>query len=79
MPTYQFRSNKTGEEWTKSMSWKELDQYYIDNDCQQVIGVPQTISSHGEDRLKTSDAFNDRLKEMHKHAGRHSTMSDSIK
>ncbi len=79
MPTYQFRSNKTGKEWTKAMSYKELDQYYIDNDCQQVIGVPQTISSHGEDRLKTTDTFNDRLKEMHKHAGRHSTMSDSIK
>ena len=79
MPTYQFRSNKTGEEWTKAMSWKELDQYYIDNDCRQVIGVPQTISGHGEGRLKTTDAFNDRLKEIHKKAGRYSTMSDSIK
>ena len=79
MPTYQFRSNKTGEEWTKAMSWKELDQYYIDNDCQQVIGTPNTISHTGEARHKHSNDFNDKLKEIHKKAGRHSTMSDTIK
>ena len=79
MPTYTFKSNKTGKEWDDTIRIAELDAYYIEHDCDQVIGVPTTIYQHGEARLKTTDAFNDRLKEIHKKAGRHSTMSDTIK
>ncbi len=79
MPAYTFKSNKTGKIWDDTMSWKELDQYYIDNDCRQVIGTPNTISHTGEARHKHSNDFNDRLKEIHKSAGRRSTMGDTIK
>jgi RNase H-fold protein (predicted Holliday junction resolvase) len=79
MPTYTFKSNKTGKEWDDVMSYKELDNYYVKHDCEQVIGLPTTISGTGDIRHKHSDDFNDRLKEIHKHAGRHSTMSDTIK
>ena len=37
MPTYQFQSNKTGEEWEDTMSWKKLEEYYKEHDCQQVF------------------------------------------
>ena len=79
MPTYQFRNKTTGVEWEKEMKMSELDDYKKENDCSIVVSAPRIISGHGEGRLKTTNAFNDRLKEMHKHAGRHSTMSDSIK
>ena len=45
MPTYDFKSNKTGEEWEDTMSWKDLDAYYKKHDCQQVINKqPQVVS-----------------------------------
>jgi len=79
MPTYTFKSNKTGEVWDDEMSYKVLDDYYVKHDCEQVIGVPTTIGGVGDIRHKHSDGFNDRLKEIHKNAGIHSTMSDTIK
>jgi len=79
MPTYTFKSNKTGKEWDDTMSYTKLDDYYKEHDCQQVIGIPQQIISHGEIKLKTDDGFNDRLKEIKKTAGRNSTISDSIR
>ena len=79
MPTYQFKNKTTGVEWEKEMKIAELDDYVKENDCSIVVSAPQIISGRGEGRLKTTDAFNDRLKEIHKKAGRHSTMSDSIK
>ena len=30
MPTYDFKSNKTGKEWEDTMSWKDLDQYSLE-------------------------------------------------
>jgi hypothetical protein len=79
MPTYTFKSKKTGKEWDDTIRIAELDAYYIEHDCDQVIGAVKIISGHGEGRLKTTDAFNDRLKEIKKKAGKHSTISDSIK
>ena len=79
MPTYKFKNKTTGVEWDKEMKISELDDYVKENDCSIVVQTPQIISGHGEGRLKTTDAFNDRLKEIDKAAGRHSTMSDSIK
>jgi hypothetical protein len=79
MPTYIFKNKTTGIEWEKEMKISELDDYVKENDCSIVVQTPQIISGHGEGRLKHSDGFNDRLKEIHKTAGRHSTMSDTIK
>ena len=79
MPTYRFKNKTTSIEWEKEMKMSELDDYVKENDCSIVVQTPQIISGHGESRLKTTDAFNDRLKEIHKHAGKKSTMSDSIK
>ena len=79
MPTYRFKNKITGVEWEKEMKIAELDDYVKENDCSIVVQAPQIISGHGEGRLKTTSEFNDRMKDMHKSAGRHSTMSDSIK
>ena len=79
MPTYRFKNKTTGVEWDKEMKIAELDDYVKENDCSTVISAPQIISGHGEGRLKTTDAFNDRLKEIKKKAGRKSTIGDSIR
>ena len=79
MPTYTFKNKTTGVEWDKEMKIAELDDYTKENDCSIVVSAPQIISGHGEGRLKNSDAWNDRMKEMHKRAGKRSTMGDSIK
>ena len=71
MPTYDFKSNKTGKEWEDTMSWKDLDQYYIDHDCQQVIHKQAAVVS-GVKSLwsQTDDGFKDRMQEITKHAGK---------
>jgi hypothetical protein len=74
MPTYTFQSNKTGEVWDDIMSYTELDDYYIEHNCEQVIGVPTTIRMAGDVYSKTSDSFNDRMKEIKKTAGPNSTI-----
>jgi hypothetical protein len=79
MPTYQFKNKTTGVEWEKEMKIAELDDYVKENDCSIVISAPRIISGHGEGRLKTTDAFNDKLKEIKKKAGRKSTIGDSIR
>ena len=79
MPTYRFKNKITGVEWEKEMKMSELDNYKKENNCSIIIGTPATISGRGELRHKHSDGFNDRLKEIHKTAGKHSTMSDTIK
>ena len=79
MPTYRFKNKTTGVEWEKEMKIAELDDYVKENDCSIVISAPRIISGHGEGRLKTTDAFNDRLKEIKKKAGRKSTIGDSIR
>ena len=79
MPTYTFKNKTTGVEWDKEMRISELDDYVKENDCSIVVSAPRIISGHGEGRLKTTDAFNDRLKEIKKTAGRRSTIGDTIK
>ena len=79
MPTYQFKNKTTGVEWEKEMKIAELDDYVKENDCSIVISAPRIISGHGEGRLKTTDAFNDKLKEIKKKAGRKSTIGNSIR
>ena len=71
MPTYDFKSNKTGKEWEDTMSYKDLDKYYIDHDCQQVINMQPTVVS-GVKSLwsQTDQGFKDRMSEINKVAGR---------
>ena len=79
MPTYQFKNKTTGVEWEKEMKIAELDDYVKENDCSIVVSAPRIISGHGEGRLKTTNEFNDRLKEIKKKAGRKSTIGNSIR
>ena len=78
MPTYTFRNKENGMEWDDTMSHKDLDQYYIDNNCTQMIGAPTTVASIGDVHSKTTDAFKDRMKDIHKLAGRGSRMNKGI-
>jgi hypothetical protein len=70
MPTYTFKSNKTGKVWDDVMPWKELDDYYIKHDCEQVIGVPTTIGGVKSLWSQTDDGFKDRMQEINKVAGK---------
>jgi len=71
MPTYDFKSNKTGKEWEDTMSYKDLDQYYIDHDCQQVINKQPTVVSGVNSLWSQPDqGFKDRMSEINKVAGR---------
>jgi hypothetical protein len=80
MPTYTFKSNKKPfKEWDDIIKISELDNYYIEHDCQQVIGGSSIIMGVGEGRLKTTDHFNDRLKEIKKKAGPMSTIGNMIR
>jgi len=74
MPTYTFKSNKTGKEWDDTIRIAELDAYYIKHDCEQVIGITTTLSTVGDVHSKTTHEFQDRMKEIHKTAGRKSQM-----
>ena len=75
MPTYQFQSNKTGEEWEDTMSWKKLEEYYKEHDCQQVFhSMAEVISTTGDVHSKTTDEFKDKMKDIHKAAGPKSQM-----
>ena len=53
------------------MSYKDLDQYYIDHDCQQVIHKQAAVVS-GVKSLwsQTDQGFKDRMSEINKVAGR---------
>ena len=71
MPTYDFKSNKTGKEWEDTMSYKDLDQYYIDHDCQQVINKQPTVVFCVKSLWSQTDqVFKDRMSEINKVAGR---------
>ena len=49
MPTYTFKSNKTGKEWDDTMSWKDLEGYYKEHDCQQIFTtMPEVVSTTGD-------------------------------
>ena len=77
MPIYTFKSNKTGKEWDDTMSWKKLDEYYKEHNCQQVINkMAEVISTTGDVHSKTTHEFQDRMKDIHKMAGRNSKMYD---
>ncbi len=80
MPTYTFRSNKTGKEWDDTIRIAELDAYYKEHDCEQVFyTTPKVISTTGDIHSKTTHEFQDRMKDIHKMAGRKSQMYKGTK
>jgi len=75
MPTYTFKSNKTGKEWDDNIKIAELDSYYKEHDCEQVFNsMAEVISTTGDVHSKTTHEFQDRMKDIHKTAGRRSQM-----
>lgn len=71
MPTYNFINKDTGKEWEDTMSYKKLDEYYKEHDCQQVHHKMQKVVA-GTKSLwsQTDDGFKDRMQEINKVAGR---------
>tara|TARA_B100000780_G_C20707942_1_gene281454 strand:- start:10 stop:255 length:246 start_codon:yes stop_codon:yes gene_type:complete len=71
MPTYNFINKDTGKEWEDTMSYKKLDEYYIEHNCEQVFHKMQQVVS-GVKSLwsQTDDGFKDRMSEINKVAGR---------
>ena len=53
MPTYEFLNKETGEFEEHFMSYKNLDEFKVNNPhLMQQISAPQIIGGHG-DRVKT--------------------------
>ena len=75
MPIYTFKSNTSDKEWDDIMSYTKLDEYYKEHDCRQVLSATKIISESGDVHSKTSDGFKDRMKQIHKAAGRRSLMN----
>tara|TARA_Y100001951_G_C11137153_1_gene181477 strand:+ start:70 stop:345 length:276 start_codon:yes stop_codon:yes gene_type:complete len=75
MPTYTFKSNKTGKEWDDTIKIAELEGYYKEHDCEQIFTtMPEVVSTTGDVHSKTTHEFQDRMKDIHKTAGRKSQM-----
>ena len=80
MPTYTFKSNKTGKEWDDTIKIAELEGYYKEHDCEQIFTtMPEVVSTTGDVHSKTTHEFQDRMKDIHKTAGRHSRMYKGTK
>jgi hypothetical protein len=74
MPTYTFKNKKTGKVWDDEMSYTQLDAYYKKHNCDQILGVSNTISGTGDVYSKTNEGFKDRMREIKKMAGKNSTI-----
>jgi hypothetical protein len=72
MPTYTFIDTKTGVETDHIMSFKDLDQFKLDNpDLKQKLIFPGTVGALSTDSGKLPEGFKDNLREMakkHPHA-----------
>jgi hypothetical protein len=80
MPIYTFKSNDSDKEWEDVMSFTKLDEYYKEHNCQQVFySMPEVVSQTGDAHSKTNDGFKDRMKDIHKLAGRKSRMYKGTK
>ena len=57
MPTYDFYNEETGELTEYTMSWRDLDDFKLNNPhLRQQIHAPSVIGGHG-DRVRTDDGF----------------------
>ena len=66
MPTYTLRDKKTGKETELFMSISEMEQYEKDHpEIEVACGAPRL--GYHINRMKPSEDFRDRLREMKKH------------
>lgn len=68
MPTYGFRDNNTGEEFTEFMSMAEREKYLADNPhITQLPSAPYILARIGlGGRLKPSEGFREVLRKVKK-------------
>lgn len=65
MPSYTFIDNDTGEESIHIMSYKELDEFKLQNpNLQQKLVYAGMIGGVSRDSGKLPEGFKDRLREM---------------
>ena len=66
MPTYDFLNNETGELIEKTMSWRDLDDFKLNNPhLTQQVSAPNIVGGH-EDRVKTDAGFKEVLSNVGK-------------
>jgi len=65
MPTYDFLNTETGEITEHIMSWRDLEDFRLNNPHlkQQILRAPTTVGGHG-DRVKTDDGFKEVLSKI---------------
>tara|TARA_Y100000385_G_scaffold176051_1_gene181939 strand:+ start:208 stop:516 length:309 start_codon:yes stop_codon:yes gene_type:complete len=65
MPTYDFLNTETGEITEHIMSWRDLEDFRLNNPHlkQQILGAPMTVGGHG-DRVKTDDGMKEVLNKI---------------
>ena len=76
MPSYTVKNKKTGEHKDLFCSWDELQQVLgTDSDIEQVLGTPNIVGMTGSVIGKTSNAWQDKLKDMKKKHGKNNTIN----
>ena len=65
MPTYDFLNTETGEITEHIMSWRDLEDFRLNNPHlkQQILGAPMTVGGHG-DRVKTDEGMKEVLNKI---------------
>ena len=77
MPIYEFKDNKTGDIFTKVMSYDEKVQFMKDNDCSSHFtpsSMPAIIRETGDVHSRTTSDFKERMAQIKKNAGRQTTL-----
>lgn len=87
MPYYDYQCTSCGHEFSKVLTIKERNKP-IDEPCPEcetsncinkIITRAPIVGYSVAPGLKTTDNFNDRLKEMKKNVGRENTLSNAIR
>lgn len=67
MPTYHFKNNDTGEEFSEQMMISELDEYVAKNPhLTQIPTAPMIVTSVDSGRRKPDQGFRDILRHIKK-------------
>lgn len=75
MPLYTFRNNKTGEQWTESMSIKNMEELTKEgSDISTIIYSPRIVSGVGSIQSKTDDGWKETLQKIQSGSGRSNTI-----
>lgn len=63
MPTYNFIDKKTNRQWSETMTIDEMEKFLEENkDIDTMPASPMVIDKFMLGTLKTSDAFNEKMK-----------------